>query len=164
MKMDLNHRVSEMNWNQTAGTAATSARWPTGSESVGPGVDRAGTDLRALRGSVRDGLFGSLGELGVLGERRLFGSGFEPQSAQRNTEGFPIRVHPSRPLGESGSVVGSASAAAGQRRKTSNHRTDPLAGFSVGRGVDPAGSVAGQRRKTSFHRTAPFFDFGRVKP
>ena len=32
------------------------------------------------------------------------GDGFEPQSAQRNTEGFPIRVHPCA------SVVGSAAA------------------------------------------------------
>ena len=39
-------------------------------------------------------------------------AGFESQSAQRNTEGFPIRVHPSRPLGESGSVVGSAAPGA----------------------------------------------------
>ena len=89
---------------------ATSTRRPTGSESVGPGVDRAGfepqrtqrfakesislaklakpkawsakgakfTSPCALRGSVRDG---------------LFGSGFEPQRAQRDTE-LQIRVYP----------------------------------------------------------------------
>jgi len=103
---------------------ATSTRWPTGSESVGPGVDRAGfepqrtqrfakesmslaklakpkawsakgakfTSPCALRGSVRDG---------------LFGSGFEPQRAQRDTE-LQIRVYPSRPRRESGSVVDSS--------------------------------------------------------
>ena len=37
---------------------------------------------------------------------------------------------------------------------------DPLAGFSVGRGVDPAGSVAGQRRKTSFLELPPFSILG----
>ncbi len=103
---------------------ATSTRWPTGSESVGPGVDRAGFEPQrtqrfteesmslaklakpkawsakgakfktscALRGSVRDG---------------LFGSGFEPQRAQRDTE-LQIRVYPSRPRRESGSVVDSS--------------------------------------------------------
>jgi len=39
-----------------AGTAATSARWPTGLESVGPGVDRAGTTAPGAQHAAMQGL------------------------------------------------------------------------------------------------------------
>jgi len=89
---------------------ATSTRWPTGSESVGPGVDRAGFEPQRTQRFTEESM--SLAKLAkpkawsakgakfktscaLRGSVRdgLFGSGFEPQRAQRDTE-LQIRVYP----------------------------------------------------------------------
>ena len=72
---------TEMNRKPTAQTTnlPRGRRGHANGFPVGPGADRAGTDLCGLCGSVRDG---------------LFGSGFEPQRAQRGKAATKlIRTH-----------------------------------------------------------------------